>query len=80
MRTFTGALEGAGIRISMDGRGWASDSIFIECLWHTVRQEYIRDYASLSALTCGLQAYFRTHNRERYAQRLTYARQGAVCC
>jgi len=33
---FTGRLEARGIDISMDGRGRASDNIFIERLWRTV--------------------------------------------
>lgn len=44
-------------------------------LWRTVKYEdiYIRDYASLSALTRGLEAYFRFYNHERYHQSLDYA-------
>ena len=34
---FTGALEAAGIRISMDGRGRAFDNIFVERLWRSVK-------------------------------------------
>jgi putative transposase len=43
---FTGRLESAGIRISMDGRGRALDNVFIERLWRTVKQEgvYLKDY------------------------------------
>lgn len=38
-------LEGAGVRVSMDGRGRAFDNIFVERLWHTVKYEdiYIKD-------------------------------------
>ena len=32
---FTGRLERAGVRISMDGRGRVTDNIFIERLWRT---------------------------------------------
>ena len=38
---FTGRLESAGIRISMDGRGRAMDNIFIERLWRTVKYEEV---------------------------------------
>jgi putative transposase len=73
-RAFTGALETAGIRISMDGRGRAFDNIFVERLWRTVKYEdiYIRDYPSLPALTHGLEAYFHFYNHERYHQSLNY--------
>ena len=49
-------------------------------LWRTVKYEdiYIRDYASLSALTRGLEAYFRFYNHERYHQSLDYAVPAAV--
>ena len=64
----------------MDGRGRAFDNIFVERLWRTVKYEdiYIRDYASLSALTRGLAAYFRFYNHERYHQSLDYAVPAAV--
>jgi len=64
----------------MDGRGRAFDSIFVERLWRTVKYEdiYIRDYASLPALTRGLEAYFRFYNHERYHQSLDYAVPAAV--
>jgi putative transposase len=77
---FTGALETAGIRISMDGRGRAFDNIFVERLWRTVKYEdiYIRDYASLPELTCGLEAYFHFYNHERPHQSLGYAVPAAV--
>jgi putative transposase len=41
---FTGVLSGAGIRISMDGRGRALDNKFIERLWRSVKYEDIYLY------------------------------------
>ena len=43
---FTGALEAAGIRVSMDGRGRVSDKIFLERLWRSVKYEevYLHEY------------------------------------
>lgn len=45
-RDFTGRLEAVGIEISMDGRGWALDNVFVERLWRTVKYEevYLHDY------------------------------------
>jgi putative transposase len=79
-RAFTGALQAADIRISMDGRGRAFDNIFVERLWRTVKYEdiYIRDYPTVPALTDGLAAYFRFYNHERYHQSLDYAVPAAV--
>lgn len=71
---FTGILESAGIRISMDGRGRALDNVFIERLWRTVKYEdiYLKDYAAVPELESGLQAYFRFYNDERPHQGLDY--------
>ena len=38
---FTGRLQAAGIRISMDGRGRYMDNIFIERLWRSLKYEAI---------------------------------------
>jgi putative transposase len=44
---FTGRLAGAGIRISMDGRGRWIDNVFIERLWRSLKYEdvYLKGYA-----------------------------------
>ncbi len=64
---FLGVLKEAGVRISMDGRGRASDNIFIERLWRTVKYEdiYLRDYTDGPGLWEGLDRYFRFYNTER---------------
>lgn len=73
-RSFTSTLEGAGVRISMDGRGRVFDNIFVERLWRTVKYEdiYVHDYASVPALQAGLHRYFRFYNQERLHQSLGY--------
>ena len=38
---FTERLAGAGIRISMDGKGRALDNVFIERLWWSVKYEHV---------------------------------------
>jgi putative transposase len=38
---FTGALNDAGIAISMDGRGRCLDNIFIERLWRSLKYEAV---------------------------------------
>lgn len=69
---FTGALEGAGITISMDGRGRALDNIFVERLWRNVKYEdvYLKGYATVTELTVGLTEYFTFYNTERPHQAL----------
>jgi putative transposase len=64
---FIHILEGAGIQISMDGRGRALDNVWIERFWRTIKYEeiYPRAYADgLSALR-SLEAYFPYYNSER---------------
>jgi putative transposase len=71
-RAFTGVLEGANIRISMDGRGRCFDNIFVERLWRSVQYEdiYLKDYATVAQLYTGLDEYFTFYNEERPHQSL----------
>lgn len=71
---FTGELEAATIRVSMDGRGRVFDNIFIERLWRSVKHEdiYIKEYDSVPDLVAGLEAYFHLYNYERPHQSLDY--------
>ena len=51
---FTGRLQAAGIRISMDGRGRCMDNIFIERLWRSLKYEaiYLHEIADGYAARC----------------------------
>jgi len=71
-REFTGMLPGAGIRISMDGKGRAFDNIFIERLWRTVKYEevYLKEYPDVLSCIQGLRDYFRLYNEHRPHQAL----------
>ena len=71
---FTGRLEGAGVAVSMDGRGRALDNVFVERLWRTVKYEdiYIRGYEAVPGLGQGLGRYFGFYNNERLHQSLGY--------
>lgn len=71
---FTGRLEQAEIRISMDGKGRVFDNIFIERLWRTVKYEhiYLREYNNGLELVAGLAHYFDFYNHERFHQSLEY--------
>lgn len=42
---FTGMLLGAGIRVSMDGKGRWVDNVFVERLWRTLKYEEVYLYA-----------------------------------
>jgi putative transposase len=69
---FTGRLAGAGIRISMDGRGRALDNVFVERLWRSVKYEeiYLRDDADGREAWQGLDRYFMFYNTARRHQSL----------
>jgi len=71
---FLGVLEGAEIRISMDGRGRFLDNIFTERLWRTVKYEevYLHDYETPADAATGLGRYFPFYNGERQHQSLDY--------
>jgi putative transposase len=77
---FTGCLETAGVRVSMDGRGRWMDNVFVERLWRTVKHEhlYLQDYATPRALQAGLADYFPFYNGERMHASLDYRTPMAV--
>jgi putative transposase len=77
---FTSRLEGAGVAVSMDGRGRALDNVFVERLWRTVKHEdiYIRGYEAVPELHRGLHRYFAFYNDERVHQSLGYRTPAAV--
>jgi putative transposase len=69
---FTGVLKDHNVKISMDGKGRATDNIMVERLWRTVKYEdiYIKDYETVEDLIAGLRTYFRYYNHERSHQSL----------
>jgi len=77
---FTGRLQEAGVRISMDGRGRALDNIFVERLWRSVKYEdvYLKDYASMRQAVDGLGAYWHFYNTRRPHQSLGYRTPSVV--
>lgn len=79
---FTGCLEAAGTKVSMDGRGRATDNIFIERLWWSVKYEevYPGDYADGWAAHKGLDRYLRLYNTRRRHQALKGRTPAEVYC
>lgn len=67
-----GTLKGAGVRISMDGKGRWMDNVFIERLWRSLKYEdiYLREYLDLAELNAGVSAWMHFYNHERYHQSL----------
>ena len=64
---YTGVLKDHGVKISMNGRGRATDNVMIERLWRTVKYDdiYLRDYETVEQLTAGLREFFDDYNNER---------------
>jgi putative transposase len=77
---WTGRLEAAGVKVSMDGKGRCLDNVFVERLWRTVKYEdiYLRGYERVPELTAGLGRYFPFYNHERPHQALGYQTPAAV--
>jgi putative transposase len=72
--SFTGRLESAGAKVSMDGKGRCLDNVFVERLWRTVKYEYVYLWRpeTVPALVEGLTSYFGYYNRARRHQGLAY--------
>jgi len=77
---FTGRLESAGIRSSMDGRGRALANVFVERLWRTVKYEevYLKEYETPWEARQGLAQFFVRYNGLRQHQALGYQTPAAV--
>lgn len=66
------ALQSAGIRISMDGRGRANDNIFTERLWRTIKYEevYLNEYNTPREARQGIARHIEFYNNSRPHQSL----------
>jgi putative transposase len=69
---FTGALQAAGVRISMDGRGRWMDNVFVERLWRSLKYEevYLKDYADGRQARAGISRWIAFYNELRPHQAL----------
>jgi putative transposase len=69
---FTGALAGAGVAISMDGRGRWMDNVFIERLWRSLKYEdvYLKGYADGREAARGIAEWIAFYNELRPHQAL----------
>jgi putative transposase len=73
-------LKDNKIKISMDGKGRATDNIYIERLWRSVKYEdlYLRSYENGTELYHGVKEYFKFYNTERRHQNLDYSTPAEV--
>ena len=77
---FTSILEDHGVAISMDGKGRATDNVFIERLWRTLKYEdiYLNDYETAKQLRAGLKKYIHFYRHQRPHSSLGYRTPGEV--
>ena len=64
---FTGVLQAAGVRVSMDGRGRWMDNVFIERLWRSLKYEcvYLHAFETGLELRAGLTQWIGYYNARR---------------
>jgi len=64
---FVGLVQKHGIQISMDGKGWWRDNVFVERLWKSLKYEevYLHAYDSVGEARKGIQRYFSFYNQRR---------------
>ena len=71
---FTDVIKSHGIRMSMDGKGRALDTIFIERFWRSLKYEclYLKPFETVSDLRDAIKKYVEFYNSERIHQSLGY--------
>jgi putative transposase len=77
---YVGAVQEAGVLVSMDGRGRWMDNRFVERLWRSLKYEdiYLRGYEHGLALRQGVGNWFGDYNDYRPHQALGYATPAEV--
>ena len=70
----TQILIDQGIKISMDGKGRATDNIAIERFWRSAKYEniYLLEYSTIKELKSGVAEYVDFYNHRRFHQTLDY--------
>jgi len=70
----TGLLKKYDIRISMDGKGRATDNICIERFWRSIKYEeiYLNEYKNLKVLKKAIEQYMDLYNTKRLHSAIDY--------
>ncbi len=73
-------VEGAGVKVSMDGKGRWVDNIPIERFWRTLKQEniFLKAYETVSEVRQGIKEFIELYNEERLHSSIGYANPGVV--
>ena len=63
-----------GIKISMDGKGRATDNIAIERFWRSAKYEsiYIQEFKTIKEIKSSINEYIVFYNKRRFHQTLDY--------
>lgn len=71
---FIQVLKKNNVNISMVSKGRATDNIYIERLWRSLKYEeiYLNEYKDVKALKKAIKAYFHFYNEDRFHQALKY--------
>lgn len=79
-KDFTEVLKKNKIKISMCSKGRATDNIYIERVWRTIKYEdiYLNHYETLKELKKGVTDYFKFYNKKRFHQALFYIRPDEI--
>lgn len=77
---FTDWVKDKEIRLSMDGKGRATDNVMIERFWRSLKYEkiYLHGYANNLELFLGITEYIHFYNEERKHQSLNYKTPAAI--
>lgn len=69
-----GEVEGAGAKVSMDGKGRCIDNVFVERLWRSLKYEcvYLHDWETGGEARKGLAEWIGFYNEERPHSALDY--------
>lgn len=67
-------LKKYNIKISMDGKGRATDNICIERFWRSIKYEeiYLNEYKSVKSLNRAIEKYMNTYNKKRLHSAIGY--------
>jgi len=74
------SVEGAGVKVSMDGKGRWADNIPIERFWRTLKHEnvFLNAYETVAEARNGIRRFIELYNEERLHSSIGYTNPGAV--
>jgi len=73
-KAHTDILKKHNIKISMDGKGRATDNICIERFWRSIKYEeiYLNEYKNIKSLNRAIEKYMNSYNRKRLHSAIEY--------